>query len=336
MPAWLKTLFPGYPALVMATGIIAVACKQQGIDPAALALYWITAVAYGVLAVLFIVRLIRFPRDVFEDITHSVKGFTFLTTVAATNVLGSACAVIHGWWRVVEVLWWVSLPLLVVCLYVPLMSGLFRKDPPSLRDGINGTWFLMAVAVESVAVLGALLLEHAHSQLLAFVSLTAFGLGLVLYLVVVTLIFARWTFVRLDPGDIHPPAWIAAGAAAITTLAGSNLIAASPGDALLERLAPFLGGMIILAWATATFWFPLMVAVGIWRHLIRRVSLGYDPSFWAMVFPLGMFSAASYAMFKVLGVDQAGFIYQIALVIAGVAWLAMAWGLTRRLIDSKP
>ena len=53
---------------------------------------------------------------------------------------------------------------------------------------------------------------------------------------------------------------------------------------------------MLLAWATATFWFPLMVAIGVWRHVVRRVPLRYDPSYWAMVFPLGMYGAATFRM----------------------------------------
>ena len=45
----------------------------------------------------------------------------------------------------------------------------------------------------------------------------------------------------------------------------------------------------MLAWATATFWFPLMIAIGVWRHVVSRVPLRYHPSYWALVFPLGMY-----------------------------------------------
>ena len=81
------------------------------------------------------------------------------------------------------------------------------------------------MATESVAVLGALLLGRTDSDTLAFVCLAAFALGLVLYLIVMTMVFLRWTFQPLEPTEADPPAWIAAGAVAITVLAGSNLLA---------------------------------------------------------------------------------------------------------------
>lgn len=331
---WLKTLSPGYFALAMATAIIAIACKQQGLIQVAEVLYWIGAIAYAVLAVLIVWRIIRFPRAVFSDITHPVSGYNFLTIPAATNVLGSASAELHGWWGLAWVLWWVSLPLLVLCLYVPLLSGLFRRESPSLHDGINGTWFLMTVGVQSIAVLGSMLLSHQYSDLLAVVCLAAHGAGLLLYLMVVTLIFARWTFARLEPGEIHGPAWIAAGAAAITTLAGASLITAAPHAPRLLPYVPFLEGMTIVAWTTAVFWFPVMVAVGIWRRLMGRVPLTYDPSVWGMIFPLGMFAAASFAMFHAVNIHELAIIYRTALVIAGVGWLVAMAGLIRHLAAS--
>ena len=102
----IASLFPGYFALVMATGIIAIAAEQQKIRWLAESLYLVTAVAYAVLAVLVVIRLIAFTKPLVADLTSHAKGFAFLTIVAGTNVLGSASAVIHGWWTVAEILWW--------------------------------------------------------------------------------------------------------------------------------------------------------------------------------------------------------------------------------------
>lgn len=332
MASWLKPLPSGYFALVMATGIIAVACDQQSLRFPAQVLYVVACVAYLALATLLGLRIAWFPRQVLAELTHHATGFTFLTTVAATNVLGAASAVVHGWWGLASVLWWISLPLFLVGVYVPLIAFILRRDKPGLSAGINGTWFLLAVAVESVAVLAALRLGHRPQDLLAFVALAAFGLGFVLYLVVMTMVFLRWTFHRLDPEEVHPPAWIAPGAAAITTLAGSTLLASAPQVERLDRLAPFLEGVTILAWATATFWFPIMLALGAWRHIACRVPLAYDFSLWAMVFPLGMYAAATFDLLEVEQVPHLDSIPKVALALAAAAWLATMAGLVRRLL----
>ena len=159
-------------------------------------------------------------------------------------------------------------------------------------------------------------------------------LGLVLYLIVMTMVFLRWTFQPLEPSEADPPAWIAAGAVAITVLAGSNLLAARTVSPRIERLAPFIEGLVVLAWATATFWFPLMIAIGVWRHVVRRIPLRYHPSYWALVFPLGMYGAATFKMRSVIGLDQLGWVPKITLAVALVAWtitaLGMIWSLAPR------
>jgi len=322
-----RTLFPGYFAMVMATGIIAIGAAQQELDWVSDVLYAIAAGAYGVLSVLLLWRLAVAPKLLAADITSHAKGFAFLTTVAATNVLGSASGVIHGWWTLSWGLWWLSLGLWAFFVYATLFAVVLKGPKPGLDKGINGTWFLLTVSTESVVVLGALLLGRHPSELLAFALLAAFALGLVLYLIVMTMVFLRWTFTELEPTEADPPAWIAAGAVAITVLAGSNLLGAQIASPRIERIAPFVEGIVILAWATATFWFPLMVAIGIWRHVINSVPLRYHPSYWALVFPLGMYGAATFRMRAAMDLEELEWLPKATFVVALLAWTATFAGL---------
>ena len=325
--SWIAGLAPGYFALVMATGIIAVGAAQQDIGWLAKALYVIAAVAYVVLVALSLLRLVRFPRLLTNDLTSHAKGFAFLTAVAGTNVLGSASAVIHGWWNLAWVLWWISIGLWAILLYTTLIAVVLRAPKPGLGAGLNGTWFLLTVSTESIAVLGALLLVDHPNDTLAFACVAAFALGIVTYLIVMTMVFLRWTFQELEPTEADPPAWIAAGAVAITVLAGSNLLAAKGLSSRIDRLAPFLEGMVTLAWATATFWFPLMIAIGVWRHIVRRMPLRYHPSYWSLVFPLGMYAASTFTLRVALQLQALEWLPTVALVVALTAWGATAAGL---------
>ena len=332
----IATLFPGYFALVMATGIIAIAADQQDIGWLAKALYTLAALAFVVLLALTALRAAGHRRALVADLTSHTKGFAFLTTVAATNVLGSASGVIHGWWDLAWILWWASLVLWAVLLYTTLIAVVLGSPKPGLEHGINGTWFLLTVATESIAVLGALLLRRHDSDTLAFVCLAAFLLGVVLYLIVMTMVFLRWTFQELEPTEADPPAWIAAGAVAITVLAGANLLGAATTSPRIDRLAPLIEGVVTLAWATSTFWFPLMVAIGVWRHLVRRVPLRYHPSYWALVFPLGMYGAATYRMADAIQLDTIDWIPQVTLAIALAAWTTTATALLHRTTTRHP
>ena len=334
-PSPIATLFPGYFALVMATGIVAVAADQQDLVLLAEVLYVITAGAYVVLAVLLATRMIRYWSNFAADVTNHAKGFAFLTIVAATNVLASASIVVHGWWDLAWALWWASLVLWAVFVFTTLIAVVIDRDKPGLQGGINGSWFLLTVSTQSIAVVAGLFLTRTDSDALAFGAVAMFTLGIVLYLIVMTMVFLRWTFQPLDPTEADPPAWIAAGAVAITVLAGSNiLLAADQAPERVARLAPFLEGLVVMSWATATFWFPLMIAIGVWRHLVRRVPLRYHPSYWAMVFPLGMYGAATYRMRAAIELDTLAWLPKVELAVSLTAWTVTFVGLGWTLIGA--
>jgi tellurite resistance protein TehA-like permease len=83
----------------------------------------------------------------------------------------------------------------------------------------------------------------------------------------------------------------------------------------------------VLAWATATFWFPLMIAIGVWRHIVSRVPLRYHPSYWALVFPLGMYGVASARMSDATDLDALDWLPPLVLAIALAAWALAFTGL---------
>jgi tellurite resistance protein TehA-like permease len=127
---------------------------------------------------------------------------------------------------------------------------------------------------------------------------------------------------------------IAAGAVAITVLAGSNLLAVRAVSGRLDRLAPFIEGTVLLAWSTATFWFPVMLAIGAWRHGVRKVPITYHPAYWALVFPIGMYGASTYRMIAVTDLDVLDPLPVAALGLGLVAWTAAFAGLLRSLAGS--
>ena len=92
-------LFPGYFALVMATGIISIACFLLEMKTISLALLVINVVAYFVLCLLLLLRLLFFFSRVKADIKDHVRGPGFFTVVAGTCVLGSALLIVVDRYR---------------------------------------------------------------------------------------------------------------------------------------------------------------------------------------------------------------------------------------------
>jgi tellurite resistance protein TehA-like permease len=132
------------------------------------------------------------------------------------------------------------------------------------------------------------------------------------------------------------------GAMAISTLAGAVLVADAPHSALLRDLLPFVKGLTLLFWATATFWIPMLVILGAWRHLSERFPLRYDPSYWGLVFPLGMYTTCTRRMADAIETPYLLIVPRVAVYIALAAWLIVLLGLMRSLVgpiarsDSNP
>lgn len=331
-PPWLARLFPGYFALVMATGIVSIAAAQQSIEWLADGLFGIALVAYVVLAALYLARFLRYRDAFIGDLTSHLKGPAFLTIVAGTNVLGSAAALVAEWWWLGWTLWVAGVGFWLVIVYSVFAGLMLREPKPAVAEGINGTWFLFTVATQSVAALGAILATRvADPEALLFTCVCAFLLGLFLYLVIVTLVVYRFVFVELRVEETHPPYWISLGAAAISVLAGSNVLLAAASSPIIERLEQFVTGMVVLAWATATFWIPVMIILGIWRHGVRRLPIRYDPQYWSLVFPLGMYSASTFQMATAVGIDFLGDVPKVMLGVALTAWALTFLGLARHL-----
>ena len=69
--------------------------------------------------------------------------------------------------------------------------------------------------------------------------------------------------------------------------------------------------------------------LGLWRHVIRRVPLGYDVVYWSAVFPLGMYSACTHRLARVVDQPFLDVIPPFFLWIALGAWAVTIVGLLR-------
>jgi len=330
----IRTLHPAYFALVMATGIVSIGAQLMGLRPLALALLVVNAAAFVSLWILTAVRVARFRREVMADLSDHQRGVGFFTTVAATSVFGSQLVIVLQRQRPAAVLWIATFFLWAVLIYAVFTALTVKEDKPSLADGINGGWLVAVVATESVSTLASLIAPAfgESADRLLFVGLTFWLAGGMLYIWLISLIFYRYTFFRFSPTDLMPPYWINMGAMAISTLAGALLLLSMPLSGLLRRLEPFLLGFTLFFWATASWWIPMLLILGFWRHVYRRVPLTYNPLYWGAVFPLGMYAVATRRLSDVAGTQFLVPIAEIFLFAAIGAWAVTFVGLLRRLL----
>lgn len=322
-----ENLFPGYFALVMATGVVSIACKSLAIPAIPMALLTINWAFYAILLFLTVLRVKNFPARIVHDLSDHQRAPGFFTLVAGTCVLGTQSVIVAGLREVGLVLWWTGVALWFLVMYAFFTAVTIRERKPSLATGINGAWLIAAVATQSIVVLRGTLDPGPPPQPVQFFCLAMFMIGCMLYLAIIPLIFYRLTFIRLTTIDFGPPYWINMGAVAISTLAGSILLQRTQAWSILAEFRPFLKGFTVFFWSVATWWIPLLIALMIWRYLIRRDRLVYEPQFWGMVFPLGMYTTSTLQLSRALDLPFIEAIPRTFVYLALAAWTATFAGL---------
>jgi len=330
------TLNPGYFALVMGTGIISVSIHNYDVPAVSLPLFAIAAVGWVVLVVLHCWRATRYWTLLRADFTDPRRGFGFFTFVAATDVIGTRCA-LEGFHTLAVVLLVIgALAWFALGYVVPWTAVLNPSIRPALT-GANGSWFIWVVASQSVAVLTASLEPtiHAGRHVFALVAVFSWAVGAFLYAGVGVLVIARLLLYPLRPIDFTPVYWVAMGATAITVLAGARIVQMANAP-MVSATRGLIAGSSVMFWAFGTWLVPVLCAAAWWRHITHRIPLVYDATMWSIIFPLGMYAVASYYIGHVDRLPIVRIIGDIMAWVALTAWaivfVAMVWHLVDTLV----
>lgn len=326
------SLFPGYFALVMATGVVSIACHFMGLRVVAVALVAVNWLAYAILWALTVLRAFRFRDALLRDVSDHLRAPGFFTIIAGTCVLGTQNAVVIGAKDVGYVLWWLGLSLWFVIMYTFFTAVTVRARKPTLAHGINGAWLIAAVSTQSVVVLRSVLdTAVPPAEIVQFQVIAMFLIGAMLYLAIIPLIFYRLTFVPMRHEDFSPPYWINMGAVAISTLAGSMLVQRGAVWPMLQPLLPFIRGFTFFFWAVASWWIPFLFALMIWRYFWKHDRIRYEPAVWGMIFPLGMYTTSTLQFDRAMGYNFLDPVPHVLVYVALLGWILAILGLLRRL-----
>lgn len=313
-------LLPGSFSLVMATGILSIGTELVGLAGLSAALFGATVAFYLGLLVLLATRIALFPGRVLADLSNPALMFTAFCFVAASGVLGERAAMV-GEWRPAVWLWAVTSLSWLFLIYYLFGSLVFRNDRP-LHEVVDGGWLLAVVGTQSVAILTLATFGHdpIAPDLALLISFCTWTLGVVMYALIIGFIFLRLIFNRTRPQEISTPYWINMGAVAISTVAAASLLANVTPLSFLSRAADVVYAGVLALWAWGTWWIPLLIVMGVWKHVIHHERLHYEPAVWSIVFPLGMYSVAT------LRVEQLTGLQALLALAHDFLWLALlAW-----------
>ncbi len=330
-------LYPGYFALVMATGIVSIAALFEGWMTIAWVLFGINLLAYPLLWALTLARLIRWPRRLLADLLDHRRGPGFFTLVAGTAVFGNQWMLLAEKPAVAIALGGLGAALWVAVTYTFFVAVVVGTSKAGVEEALSGGWLLAAVATQSLAVLATLFaptLADPSAVLIAAVVLWL--LGGMQYLLIIGPIFHRLVFLNMAPETWTPLFWVNSGALSITTLAGARLAASVAMLPFVMDILPFVKAFSLFFWAAATWWIPLLVLIGIWRHVLRRFPLVYIPEYWGLVFPLGMYTVCTFQLVQATGLNGLLPIADTMGAVALIAWAVTFFGLVLQLANWIP
>jgi tellurite resistance protein TehA-like permease len=312
----------------MATAIVSTAAERYGLHPLSLGLVLVAGIQYVWLLAACAAIVARFRPEAQAWWADPRSAFGLLTFVAGSTVLGERLDELR---LVVPALLLVAVGILSWMLLgyaVQLKVMLTAGKPPAVR-AMDGSWLLWVVATQSLATAAAMIAVH-EAELrtaAAVLAVCAWAVGALLYVVLITIIFARLLLFDVAAADLEPSYWIAMGATAITVLAGARILNLH-GSAVVAHARGTVQGVSLMLWAFGSWMLPFLVAVGLWRHAGHRLPITYDVALWSVVFPLGMYATASAEFGGADGLPFMTAAGRAAAYVAIAAWLAVCalWG----------
>ncbi|HUH69096.1 MAG TPA: tellurite resistance/C4-dicarboxylate transporter family protein [Mycobacterium sp.] len=318
---------PDVFAAVMATGILSIAAGNHHYLRISETMGVLASLGLVVLVFLVIVRR-RLARWDLADPDVTLRLFTF---VAACAVLDSRLQSQRVLVRVLGVVALVSWLVLIV-LSARNMSAVSWS---ALRERAHGAWELASVGTSGLAIVATEVARYTTDNWWLGVAVPVWLAALCIYGLMTWLILWRTVTERQDREGFEPDTWILMGGLAIATLAGDNIHTLAP-----AWLAGPVRAVTVVTWVTATLWIPPLIYFGLHRISQRPEMLQFAGVWWAFVFPLGMYSVASYTM--AAEIDQRSLL-TVSLVFfwdALAAWLVVVVAglllLGRALVGDRP
>lgn len=318
-------LDPGYAAWVMSTAIVSTGFAQ--FDEPALSdiLLVVSCIAFALLLVGYTWRFVSYRARVLADARDPSRAFGYFSLVAAADVVAVRFAFSHDP-TVALVLGAASVPLWLLLTYgIPGAMVVGQREGPVL-PGVNGSWFLWVVSTQSLSTTAATIAASYHSLSTAMISIAVclWGLGTVLYLVLVGVVTIRLLELPVSPRALSPTYWIYMGATAITVLGAARIVGLPDALPVLRATRQVISGLAFLLWVFGSWWIPLLLAFALWRHVYHRDPLHYDAPWWSMVFPLGMYAVAGASYGRATGVDFMVDIARVEVWVGLAAWVGVS------------
>ena len=304
---------PGWYGAVMGTAIVGIVAYQNPGQVAGLAdamkafgvlMVALSALLAIVLGIPYVARWVRHPDAARADLANPVTGALHATFPAGLLVLAVGIATVgpsllsaDATFALVVILGAIGIVLAFV-MSVAFAALLFTSHGVQ-PQAANGGWFIPPVVMIIVPVVLAALAPRVAAPdlgLLLAVGYASWGMGLLLFVLVASLVYDRLVFHPLPAAPLAPSLWIGLGPVGVGGLALLRLAQAGTpvwGDAAHAVQAASMVGATAL-WGFGIWW--LAAAAVLLGSYLRHGRLPYGLGWWGFTFPLGAFTAVTIAL----------------------------------------
>ena len=266
--------------------------------------HWFTMAIFAAIAAGYLAKLLRHPGAVQAEWQHPVK-LAFFPAISIALVLMSI-VMLTSYPGLARAMWLIAVPM-QLALTLAVVNGWISAR--SFQHGhLSPAWFIPAVGNVIVPIAGVQLGYEALSWY--FMSV-----GLVFWVVLLTLVFNRLVFHDPLPGRLQPTLVILIAPPAAGFLAWVKLTGG------VDHLAHIL--------LNVGYFFGLIVAV----QLPRILRLPFAMSFWALSFPVAALTIASLQYAEVTG-SSAHHLIGLGLLVILIVTLAVLLIRTFRAVSS--
>jgi C4-dicarboxylate transporter/malic acid transport protein len=304
-----RSFSPGWFAAVMGTGVLALTAHSLSgrwpwLAPLVQALHWFNVALFGILALPWLTRWLRFHDAALATLKHPVQASFYPTFAIALLVLAAQWLAITGDARLALGFWWAGTGLVFVFSFAVLFH-MFRGEHVDLEH-VTPAKFIPAVGLVVVPVAGGPLLELQSGgarELALLANLLGLGAGSMMYVGLLGLTLQRKLLAKPAVGILTPTAWIHLAPLGVIPVSLLNVLDQLP---FAVARAPFLF-LSLLLWGFGVWW---LVMAGLLTWAARRAGqMPFALSWWGFTFPLGAFVAASLRLAPltgIAGVDTVG------------------------------
>jgi len=336
----LRMFHPGWFGAVMGTAVVGLAANMNpgGVaalkGPLAVLAVAMVALAYSLavaLGVPYVLRWVHHPDAAWRDLFHPVVGALYATFPAGILVLAVSTSAVGPAVLPASVVFWTVAVLATMGSLLAFAFGVAFAYILFVTPGVgvetaNGGWFIPPVAniivpVVLMPIVPAVDAETARLLLVA--GYAAFGMGLLLFLMVASLLYDRLVYHPLPAAPLAPSLWIGLGPIGVGSLA---LIRLAQGGAQLwgdlNSVVNLLSALVALALWGFGLWWLAAAALLLWRYL-RSGGFPYGIGWWAFTFPVGAYAVDTLTLARVWQVAALEWFGVALFLLLGLFWLVV-------------